>query len=92
MLEIVDVVFEGTLRVVRRIDENAFHPAGVKRHERLERIKVVALDEPIARLRVTYGFSRLQEAIRNAPRSPLGTLVPHSGIDGHSPESSQSIG
>ena len=47
MLQVVVVVLEGALRVVRRVDEDALHPAPVKRQQGLEGLQVVALDQQV---------------------------------------------
>ena len=48
MLQVVVVVLERAPGVVRRVDEDALHPAAVEGQQRLQRIQVVALHQQVA--------------------------------------------
>ena len=52
VLQVVIVVLKGAPSVIRRVNEDALHPACVEREQRLQRIQVVPLDEHVFGVRV----------------------------------------
>lgn len=55
MFKIVVVVFKRRFGVIGRIDINALHLSCVERQQGLERFKIIALNQHIARIRRTNG-------------------------------------
>ena len=68
VLKIVIVMLEGAPRVVRRVYENAFHATGVIGKQRLQRFKVVALNEHVRRVAISGAVRavRFQKAVRHS--------------------------
>jgi len=65
VLQLVVVMLERALRVVGRVDEDAFHPAAVERQQGLEGREVVALDQQVVGTRdgVAVAGDGLQQAV-----------------------------
>ena len=83
VLQIVVVMLEGALGVVRRIDEDALDPPRAERQQRLERLQIVALNEPVVGVRVAVDGLRFQQSIGHAPRGTLGLGIAEPGQLGH---------
>ncbi|OIQ86934.1 hypothetical protein GALL_311930 [mine drainage metagenome] len=74
VLQLVVVVLERALGVVRRVDEDAFHLACIERNQRLERQQVVALDQQVVG-GIAIGLFLVEQVIRHVARRFLGLVL-----------------
>jgi hypothetical protein len=74
MLQIIVVVLERALRVIRRINGDAPDAPSVVWQQGFERVEVVALNEQVLAVGIAVGQfgHRLQQPVRRARRGPHG--------------------
>jgi len=70
MLKVIIVMLEGTAGVVGGVDENALYPSSVLGKQRLQRLKVVSLNQHVGGVRIsrTVCVVRFEQAIRHGLR------------------------
>jgi hypothetical protein len=72
-------MLEGAPGVVRRVNEDALHAPGIKWQQSFQRIEVVALDQPVRRIRSAMPAHGFKQPIRHVARSALGLRIAQPG-------------